>query len=169
MNDKELSETLYIYYIYLNRFTNRDREFSEILEKYPEVKAAERSMREAINNSVFHDVFDIRLTVRVTQMDVVVYVKNPKRRNNRIKAYPCLYEKLKPALMMKTIVINEVIAIWEGILKEGVPAVRVAYMVKRHIAALEALPDETEGKTQALIACREFAMRPEIFENITKI
>lgn len=58
------------------------------------------------------------------------------------------------------------ISIWEGILKEGVPAVHVAYMVKRHIAALEALPDETEGKTQALIACREFAMRPEIFDKV---
>lgn len=61
------------------------------------------------------------------------------------------------------------ISIWEELLKEGVPTLHVAHMVKKHIAALETLPDETENKTQALIACREFAMRLEILENIIKI
>lgn len=61
---------------------------------------------------------------------------------------------------------NVNIRIWEDLLKEGVPSLHVTNMVRKHIAGLEALSDEIEGKQQALIACREFAMRPEIFKNL---
>lgn len=44
-------------------------------------------------------------------------------------------------------------------LKEGVPVLHILRQVESHNRALEELPDETEGKFQALADCKEYEKR----------
>lgn len=46
--------------------------------------------------------------------------------------------------------------IWKYMLSEGVPLIHVKDLVKKHIGALELLPDTIDGKAQAMIDCEEF-------------
>lgn len=57
------------------------------------------------------------------------------------------------------------IRIWQDMLDEGVPALHVTHMVKRHIAGLEALPDHIEGKEQALKECKAYLQEIELNAN----
>ena len=95
-------------FITSRRYTDKDPEYFGTLDKYPELKEAEQSMRTAINNSVFTDLIDVKVSVGNTGMVGIHRVyKSTIRMLNRIKAYSERYEELSPHLKSVVIIPSE--------------------------------------------------------------
>jgi hypothetical protein len=53
---------------------------------------------------------------------------------------------------------DPLIRIWDSMLNQGVPVIHVLDLVKKHIAALDILPDDTENKEVVLLSCRNYEL-----------